>query len=94
MQSHLQDLAKPAIATLLKVIDQTTNGNTFLLKVQTDTPLTASNYQDELRHFLRSPLFQEMIIEQDQQRELYNFIPGGVQQLIMTWKCSILLAIS
>ena len=77
MQSRLQDIAKPATKALLKAIDQTTNGNTFLLKVQTDTPLTASNYQDELHHFLRSPLFQEMIIEQDQQRELYNYTWWG-----------------
>jgi len=73
MQSHLQDIARPATATLLKAIDETMNGNTFLLKVQTDTPLTTSTYRDELSLFLRSPLFQEMIIELDQQRELYNY---------------------
>lgn len=70
MQSCLQDIAKPATTALLKSIDQTMNGSTFLLKVQTDTLLTASNYRDELNHFLRSPLFQTMMLEMDQQRGL------------------------
>lgn len=86
MQSRLQDTMKPAITALLTAIDETMNSNTMLLKVQAEKPLTTSNYQDELRKFLHSPLFIEMVLEIDQQREFYTYNlwdRGTDDQLVM-----------
>ncbi|OQD57547.1 hypothetical protein BM536_002010 [Streptomyces phaeoluteigriseus] len=66
------DLDRPAVDAFLSAVDTTMNSNTLLLKVSTDVPITAGNRQQVLHAYLRSSLFEEMMLAADRDRDWCN----------------------
>ncbi|MEU9303183.1 hypothetical protein [Streptomyces sp. NPDC048269] len=72
VQSLLAEVDRAAIDRFLSAVDSVMNSNTLLLKVEADQPLTVGNRQGVLEAYLRSDLFEQMMLEADRQREWYN----------------------
>lgn len=72
MQSLLAEVDRAPIDRFLSAVDSVMNSNTLLLKVEADRSLTVDNRQGLLNAYLRSDLFEQMMIEADRQREWYN----------------------
>ncbi|MFG2531451.1 hypothetical protein [Streptomyces sp. NPDC048516] len=66
------DVDRPAIDAFLSAVDSAMNSNTLLLKVATDVPVTAENQRHVLHAYLRSGLFEEMMLAADRQRDWDN----------------------
>lgn len=66
------DLDRPAVDAFLSAVDSAMNSNTLLLKVATDLSVTAENQQHVLHTYLRSGLFEEMMLAADRHRDWYN----------------------
>ncbi|MCZ1008156.1 hypothetical protein [Streptomyces lydicus] len=65
------DLDRPAVDAFLSAVDSAMNSNTLLLKVATDVPVTAENQRQVLHAYLRSGVFEEMMLAADHRREWY-----------------------
>jgi hypothetical protein len=66
------DLDRPAVDAFLSAVDSTMNSNTLLLKVATDVSVTAENQRHVLHTYLRSELFEKMMLAADRHRDWYN----------------------
>ncbi|MCX4457744.1 hypothetical protein OOK58_37975 [Streptomyces sp. NBC_01728] len=66
------DLDRPAVDAFLSAVDSAMNSNTLLLKVATDVSVTAKNQWHVLHTYLRSGLFEEMMLAADRHRDWYN----------------------
>ncbi|WP_405767094.1 hypothetical protein OG539_19430 [Actinacidiphila glaucinigra] len=66
------DLDSPAVDAFLSAVDWSMNSNTLLLKVATDVSVTAANQRHVLHTYLRSSLFEEMMLAADRHRDWYN----------------------
>ncbi|MFE6844649.1 hypothetical protein [Streptomyces sp. NPDC057686] len=73
MRSFLADLNRPAVDAFLTAVDEVMNSNTFLLKVRTQSQVTRDNRHEVLSTFLRDPLFHEMMLHADQERDWWIF---------------------
>ncbi|MFI5672485.1 hypothetical protein [Streptomyces sp. NPDC051704] len=74
----LAEVGQEAIDRFLSAVDSVMNSNTLLLKAEAVESLTVDNRQGMLDAFLRSDLFEQMMLQADRQREWYNlsdFIP-------------------
>lgn len=65
------DLDRPAVDAFLSAVDSAMNSRTLLLKVATDAPVTAENRRQVLHTYLRSGLFEEMMLAADRHLEWY-----------------------
>ncbi|MET9959866.1 hypothetical protein ABZ128_12525 [Streptomyces sp. NPDC006326] len=79
MQSLLAEVDRAAIDRFLSAVDAVMNSNTLLLKVEAGRSVTVDNRQGLLDAYLRSDLFEQMMVAADRRREWYNlsdFTPG------------------
>ncbi len=66
------DLEHPAVDAFLSAVDHSMNSNTLLLKIAVEVPVTAENRQHVLHAFLRTGLFEKMMLAADRSRDWYN----------------------
>ncbi|MFK0050004.1 hypothetical protein ACIQU4_39040 [Streptomyces sp. NPDC090741] len=71
VQSLLAEVYQDAVDRFLSTVDSVMNSNTLLLKAEAGQSLTVDNRQGLLDAYLRSDLFERMMIEADRQRGWY-----------------------
>lgn len=67
----------PRVRALLDALDQVLNSNTLLLCARIDPPASPEHLREQLTAWLHTAEFREQMLEQDRERDWYNFHTFG-----------------